>query len=540
MEKDDITMLPPIVQQYIEAVIRRMGYRRSVQDDVREELTAHFVDALHGCGDEKERQKRAQELIAGFSDVKLLGTLIRRGKKRCRPWWRTMVARVFQTLGVLVLLFILYIAWFFSGKPIITTNYLEVMNNEVRPVADESQNAFPYYQKAIDSYVGYDEKTFEDTLRPVSQLSQPERQILTDWLSRNTDTISLLRQGNVKPYYWRTYSTGSNTTELIALLIPDLKNFKELSSLLCWQALANAGQGNLAEAFDAAFESYNLGMHLRSKNILIEQLVAIAIEARSTQAMRMILADSAGQMDARQLDSVRKSFAQLVSNEGFSVGFEGERLFMLDEIQRSFTQTRLGKSHIYLQRISQLVPMVNDFNESAFVKSWFHILFTHPDRDETVAAADRFYAAMDEYANYSPAELRRRNIDVTEQTMKLTKGNILLNMMLPALEKVIQLSFRNKADSEATLAVMAILQYQKQTGKLPQSLGELVKAGLLQSTPIDPYSDGPLVYRVTDGGFTLYSVGADFEDDGGTPFIADSGRQKMWAESDDTVFWPIK
>jgi hypothetical protein len=33
--------------------------------------------------------------------------------------------------------------------------------------------------------------------------------------------------------------------------------------------------------------------------------------------------------------------------------------------------------------------------------------------------------------------------------------------------------------------------------------------------PIDPYSDRPLVYRRTDDGYLLYSVGSNRVDDGG-------------------------
>ena len=51
---------------------------------------------------------------------------------------------------------------------------------------------------------------------------------------------------------------------------------------------------------------------------------------------------------------------------------------------------------------------------------------------------------------------------------------------------------------------------------------------------MDPYSDKPLVYKRLDNSFTLYSLGADFDDDGGTP--------SNWGEGDkggDAVFWPV-
>ncbi len=42
--------------------------------------------------------------------------------------------------------------WFLTGKPVITTNYVAEFNKIVRPPADESLNAAPLYDKAVDLY----------------------------------------------------------------------------------------------------------------------------------------------------------------------------------------------------------------------------------------------------------------------------------------------------------------------------------------------------------------------------------------------------
>ena len=93
------------------------------------------------------------------------------------------------------------------------------------------------------------------------------------------------------------------------------------------------------------------------------------------------------------------------------------------------------------------------------------------------------------------------------------------------------------------LAILAVLQYEKEQGELPQSLDVLVEKGLLNEVPIDPFSDKPLVYRKTDDGFTLYSVGLNFIDDGGMPDDYKgknkSPQAKKWTEKGDTVFWPV-
>jgi len=555
MDKTEHNNVPAVVTDYIDAIIKKMRYRKKVRAEVRRELADHFADALAGCNNDDERNAQAQAMIEEFGDAMLLGVLLRRAKKRCRPLWRTLIVRAFQMVGILFMMLILYIGWFFSGRPIITTNYLEVMNSQVRPVADDNQNASPFYRKAIDAFVlpptlpPADDPSLPPELqpaapevldispRPLATMTSQEKQFLADWLAANEQSETLIRQGNRKPYYWQTYSTNSETSELMGVLLPDLADYRRLANLLCMKALWQAQHGQLNDSLDTVLESYQFGRHLHNKNILIEQLVAIAIKANAMKSMRIILAEHADQLDKTTLTAVRNHLAEIVSTEDFLIGFEGEKLFMYDEIQRSFTQTRIGSSHLFIQRISRLGSLTgSDYGAAG---QWFHILFTHPDREETLAAADRFYAAMDEFARYSPAQLRQKGININERVEELIKGNFFLSILIPALERVAEVAHRSKAESLATLAVLAILEYQKQSGSLPQSLDALVSSGLLQSVPVDPYSNQPLVYKITDAGFTLYSVGPNFNDDDGVMGTDEQGRPRQWSTNSDMLFWPV-
>jgi len=144
--------LPACAADFIKLVIKKMRYRKKVRANVQAELTAHFEDELKDYKNNEEKTQKAQKMITDFGDVKLLAVLLRRAKKRCRPLWRTIVARTFQTIGVLIVCFILYAVWFLIGKPIITTNYVEVMNETAKPFADvdPNLNARTYYYKAAE------------------------------------------------------------------------------------------------------------------------------------------------------------------------------------------------------------------------------------------------------------------------------------------------------------------------------------------------------------------------------------------------------
>lgn len=563
-----ITDLPPSIAELVDGIIEAMRYRKNVRAEVRQELTDHFTDALADCQDEQERQECIKALIEEFGDRELIGILIRRGKKRCQPVWVKILTHIPHTVGILILLFILYVGWFVTGKPKISTNYLTVFNQQVRPAVDENMNAWPYYEQAAHNYVppkllnpdtgeliAADQKeqfppeqyenfiTLDISPRNTEELTPAERTILEQWLADNRDNVELIRQGNQKPYYWRTYGCGDEeTTEMLAVLLPKLGDLKRLAQLLCWQALQEASQYELKNAFDTVLQGYSLGAHTHGQNTtLIEQLVAVSIKAISSQTARRLLNDYANQIAPETLSHARRRFQQLIARDDFTVDFESERLFMYDEIQRCFTKSRFGKSHLFIPRLRQLASHDILDNEIELL-TWgaLHILFTHPDKEQTLRTANALYDLMEQAARQTPAARKTAGIDLEARIESLTEGNFLLQTLLPALSKVIEISYRIRIDSQSTLTTLAILEYHKRNGDWPDSLDRLVAKGLLDEVPIDPFSNKPLAYRPRQDSFILYSVGTNFTDDGGLPGTDDEGKPRQWGGRGDRIFWPVQ
>ncbi|MHC4363546.1 MAG: hypothetical protein ACYSTZ_12020, partial [Planctomycetota bacterium] len=92
-----------------------------------------------------------------------------------------------------------------------------------------------------------------------------------------------------------------------------------------------------------------------------------------------------------------------------------------------------------------------------------------------------------------------------------------------------------KAQQAGLLTVLAILRYSVDKGRLPHRLEHLVTTKYLEELPMDPYSDRPLVYKRLGDDFTLYSLAADFDDDGGV-----RSHWGMGEEGGDMVFWPVE
>jgi hypothetical protein len=70
------------------------------------------------------------------------------------------------------------------------------------------------------------------------------------------------------------------------------------------------------------------------------------------------------------------------------------------------------------------------------------------------------------------------------------------------------------AEFRVARTAIALELHRRETGALPGRLDALVPAHF-HTLPVDPFSGAPLVYRVTDDGFIVYSLGSNQQDDGG-------------------------
>ena len=537
-----LASVPDNAGDIIKSIIRQMRYRKKVRQDVMAELSAHFEDELKDCKSEEERDKKAQKLIEDFGDVKLLAVLLRRAKKRCRPLWRTVVTRAFQTVGILILCFIIYTAWFLTGKPVVTVDYVAELNRIVRPVADENLNAAPLYVEAAELVDKLPDETKELLSKKYNEVTPEQKQLIEKWLESNNEALELVIAGSQKPYYWPKYETGEeNTGEMMAVLLPHLSGFRSLTRALRLRAHLRAEQGRYEDAFDDMKACYRFGQHLRGDKFFIEQLVGMALERLATQTLRDILGEH--EIDPAILATLQNDFEQMIADEDFSVSFKFAKLCLYDEIQRCFTEDRIGSGHISLegfrrfQVLEGLSSSDYDLFEGFLTKS-LHVLFTHPNKQESREMVDRYYDTFwDKITRKTPAQIQAENIDIEKQAMELVKGNILLEILTPAIGRVCEIAYRNKIDVEAALAVIAMLRYRQDKGGYPESLGKLIEANYLRKLPLDPFSDSPLVYKKTDDDFILYSIGQNFKDDGGLRY-----SEHPWGGYDkgDRVFWPVE
>lgn len=559
--------LPKTAIEYIDAVIKKMRYRKKICADVRAELIAHFEDALKNCEDEL-RQEKCKELIKEFGDVKLLGVLLRRSKKRCRARWRTAIVRVFQGIGILFLSLIVYCVYISFAQPNIRVDYIAEMTRVNRPVADEDLNAAVLYQKAIDNYVEQPKIMHEieptdngqtrteevellkaiDDKQWIGELTEEEVTLLRQWVADNDKAIEYFMAGSQRPHCWWEREVGEWMGEkwIMGVLLPELRPLKKMVKLICWRAKLKASEGEIEAGFNDLLKCYKAGEHLKGPRTLIHQLVGISMQALAVRNCRMIL-DNAG-VDSERLKALQEKFEDMRAGGTYVTSYKTERFFLSDVLQRIYTDDGKGGGRM-IPRGGILWEMLEDDGisvEFGSVGSYavsLGISLISADRREIMVEVEKVFQTAQRWAEVTPWQLRNSDEDLSMEfeTWSWIKQYRYwpVSVFMPALKKVCEISYRNMAEVDALIATIAILRYEKEKGEYPESLDSLVADGYLKQLPMDPFSDGLLVYRVTDDGFTLYSAGRNMTDDGGEYGTTSKGKKKQWGGNDDRVFWPV-
>jgi hypothetical protein len=168
------------------------------------------------------------------------------------------------------------------------------------------------------------------------------------------------------------------------------------------------------------------------------------------------------------------------------------------------------------------------------------VSMVHAGRDETIATINEAYEYMAEQGRKSPYErLISENI-FEEYILSLpVHRNFLLRMSIPIMRGRIESVFQTKVYYEAGVTILAVLRWKLENEMYPESLKQLIEEDYLRNLPQDPYSAGALVYKQRGESFTLYSVGPNFEDDGGEYGSNINGEPEKWGVKGDEVFWPV-
>jgi hypothetical protein len=416
------------------------------------------------------------------------------------------------------------------AEPAIKVDYVAEYNKIAKPRdCDPEQNAARHYEKLFSELTSLPAALADEFKAWPTELSPREIEELEEWGTANESGLAAMAEAVRCPYWWSEVTSSDGSLPGVQLQYGDKQ--RELTWGVVLLAKYKASQGDSDGALRLLADLHTMGVHRSKMPRLLEQMVGLAICELGYQAVLDML--SRCDVDAGAIDRMHQFLSLPTSQIEVPRFTRGEFLVALDAFQRAFTDDRRQGGRLIPKELHRIKKKGGLYVAPLSYSEAVLICLTHPGRAETLKAYETLYEALGKVVVKRPWELHAKVSSYDDELRPIVQGNFFLEDGMQSFGRVIERGWEGRALGQAVVTVLGILAYKTEHGHLPDSLGDLVSRGYLPAAPLDPYGAGSLVYKLVGEGFTLYSVGEDFSDDG--------GAGPSWDEIElglDKVFWP--
>jgi hypothetical protein len=541
--------LPPEIAAAIQHIIKRASLKKRERQDVARELTAHFQDALTA-------DNSPAKALADFGDPKTAAKLIRRAKIRQRPLLWHLFRAVRWFIAAMLLLYLGLTIRFFLGKPTISVDYLAKLN-EPALAAPESDRAWPIYRQVAARLMPYSMDSQSNRELYDALGAYPNWKLFPEtrrWVMAHHAELATLRAATHKPVFGfiagpagsqndpdlfgkttpPTAGSKASVIDAIAGHLPQHSNVRNLANMLAADTRVAAADGDFDRSIEDVESILRMAGHVQQDKTLVGQLVAIGIRSLGYELAAEITQSHGSQLtEDHLLRLIAATTGPTVAADILT--YEGERYFFHDFVQRIFTDDGNGDGRLTpSMRDSQVLGgIIGTPDSPAYQVISQDLAFTATGGLATVALGGR--KELTDYYNNAmgrmEANLHLPLRQVTDNVEQQVMQDVITNIRLAPARYVIPTFTRPPVTAERTLAAQeaarlaAALQLHKlRTGQFPDSLTALIP-NELPTLPVDRITGQPLQYHLSNTGQPLiYSVGADRDDDGGTPPLDRTGK----------------
>jgi hypothetical protein len=464
------------------------------------------------------------------------------------PPKKTSRLRTALILACLVLaLLLLKLILILTAKPKLTVYYVQDLNRITKPQNyDPNKNAADIYQKAFDAFVEMPTELRKPYITWPTDYNSTNQALLEKWLISNTLAFDCFKAALNKPYYWIERKSQKDNY-IGRITSPDLAQLRELAETLGWDAKLKAAKGKSQTAFENILDCYRAGNHKCHSNLLLMEQHA-GLNIKKTAVKNALVIVDRSEVDNKTLKLLQDNLKQELDRNAYIPGIRAEKLWQYDTLQRTFIDNGKGTGRLWWRLgFDVVVPVA--FEGKIYERKIKMSCFTGPTRKQVVEQIEQTSALFDQLIAKTPWQTKHEGRDYLREIDNINKRYFALNMLDIGIidpTSIFRSYYETRAQTEALIAVLAILRHKADTGQFPESLDNLVFAGYLEALPNNPYSDGPLVYKLTEDNFKLYSVGKDFSDNGGTLEIEQSspsplpGEFRTKTSCEDIIYWPVK
>jgi hypothetical protein len=244
---------------------------------------------------------------------------------------------------------------------------------------------------------------------------------------------------------------------------------------------------------------FAISQALAHQQLLIEHLVRVATASMALREAEHLASETP--LSAQQLARLRAQVEALDFQSGLAASVVGER----------------GMGYFMFRHAEQFDMTDGGFNQKAragpgrITRAADCLAYLQLQRDLVAAAREPFPAALD---GAGQVEMRLKKL--AGDSNVLQRYNLLFTLLImPAMTTPFEATGRNVAHRDLVLCAISARQYEAARGELPAALADLVPE-FLPAVPADPFDGQPLRMVATAEGLTIYSIGSDRKDDGGS------------------------
>jgi hypothetical protein len=346
-----------------------------------------------------------------------------------------------------------------------------------------------------------------DKLPPAVQLNTQQIQLIRGQLAKQPKALVEARKLKDMPYgrFPIVYSD-----DFICTLIPNQQETRQLADWLSNDAMLLAQDRDFDEAVESCQAILNAGRTIGDEPTLISFLIRAALQAISVTTLERVLAQSHEPISDKTLAAMQALLEKEMNECSWVQGMRGERAgqhYLFENIRAGKVDPNNLRSLISFSPPGQAGP--GDFIDGALVEIYPRSMLTsypaHLRYMNRVVAAAKL-----------PIDQRGPALKKLDDEMRAS-GSQATRIFAPAMMKVERADTRNQLYLRTALIGVACERYrlQREDGRWPETLDDLVKAKLLDKLPIDPLHKEPFHYRRHADYIVIYSKGLDGTDDGG-------------------------
>lgn len=360
------------------------------------------------------------------------------------------------------------------------------------------------------------------------------------WLASQEKPLDLIVEASRRPKYFSPLVSKGEPLAECFLRANDMHPLRMTATALRTRAMLRAGTGDVKAAREDLLACHRLARLKSQGPFLVDALVASSLENLACEA-GAALAQS-GRLSIEQLRKLQVDLAALGQLRSVAdVMDDAERLFLLDSIRLPPRDPADVDIEGPLKSVIQELFAEDEKGKTLRLRAAGLVGLEKLDWDRALRGMNsQFDRVVGIMRTASRAERDRRwqeycddRSGVSEKAYERAKppGAVPLKALSPeeAADELVgiltspwmvtfgytvHVDGRRDAVMAVSRLAVALAIYRAEHGKYPARLEELVPK-CIAAIPADPLADGPLHYRVSGGGYVLYSVGVNGKDDGG-------------------------